>query len=61
MWWENDQPLLCSFQNQQDHLIVTVATFNQSSVPSTGCEITQTLELLHSVALAALVVMLEQL
>lgn len=60
MWWENDQPLLCSFQSQQDHLIVTLATFNQSSVPSTGCEITQTLER-HSVALAALVVMLEQL
>lgn len=40
---------------------MTLATFNQSSVPSTGCEITQTLELLHSVALAALVVMLEQL
>lgn len=33
----------------------------KAGVPSTGCEITQTLKLLHSVALAALVIMVEQL
>lgn len=49
------------FQIQQDGLIVTLATFNRSGVPSAGCEITQTLKLLRSVSLAALVIMLEQL